>query len=468
MNELTTCQSSESVGVGLERTRFFPRQLITPDDLTQDQLYFREKTRRHNRLLHGWGVVCGARVRQGAGDCEIVIEPGYILGPFGDEIMIDQEVKVDLCRESLDGNAVSPCGDLLDPWCSDVRVNRRAGQVLYVAVKYAECQSRPVRVQANGCGCNEQECEYSRIRDSFAVKVLTSLPSTYADPMPQPDSDGIVRCEVTANGEVVAPSCPPCPTEPWVILADVMLNGEDGVKINCFAHRRYVASFANFYYLCRPREVRPKEQATLTDRTAELRAEAAKALVQAKRRDGSALYVPIYAEIEAGETYGSYLAREGKRELYDDATNTSYTLRELYQMAGVNPNATIRTAAEAAAPLEGLVVDRSALLDTQDELEAHLDMGGTERLDKEYAGAPAKAADLPATDIRGVSSRSTLGRKVADLKIADIAAQSREQFVATVTKGVSAKQVTAVENQAGDVWDKAKQVVDISKTWRNA
>ena len=27
--------------VSLERTRFFPRQLVGPDDLTQDQRYFR-------------------------------------------------------------------------------------------------------------------------------------------------------------------------------------------------------------------------------------------------------------------------------------------------------------------------------------------------------------------------------------------------------------------------------------------
>jgi hypothetical protein len=464
MNELIACQSGE--GVGLERTRFFPRQLITPDDLTQDQIYFREKMRRHNRLLHGWGVVCGARVRQGQGTCEVVIEPGYILGPFGDEIVIDQEVTVDLCRESLDGNAISPCGDLLDPWCSDVRVNRRAGQVLYLAVKYAECRSRPVRIPANGCGCNEQECEYSRIRDSFAIKVLTSLPNTYSDPMPQPSSDGVIRCEVTANGEVVPPSCPPCPTEPWVILADVVLNGDDGVEINCFAHRRYVASFANFYYLCQPRQFRAKERAVLVDRVAEGHGAAAKALVQAVRRDGSALYVPIYADVQAGETFGSYLAREGERQLLDEATGTAFTLRELYQMAGVNPNATIHTATEAAAPLEGLVVDRSALADTQVELEINLDMRGLERLEREHVGAPARAADLPVTDIRGVSPRSTLGRKVADMNIASVVELSREAFVARMVEGVASTQVTAVTNQAGDVWDKAKQVVDISRTWR--
>ncbi|PYV22134.1 MAG: hypothetical protein DMG27_18945 [Acidobacteria bacterium] len=39
-----------------ERPRYFPRQLITPDDVTLEQDYFRNKLRRHNRLLHGWGV----------------------------------------------------------------------------------------------------------------------------------------------------------------------------------------------------------------------------------------------------------------------------------------------------------------------------------------------------------------------------------------------------------------------------
>src|SRR3954462_14642020 len=81
----------------LERTRFFPRQLVGADDLTQDQLYFREKLRRHNRLLHGWGIVCGAGVTPDG--CKAVVSPGYILGPLGDEILIDQETSIDVCKQ---------------------------------------------------------------------------------------------------------------------------------------------------------------------------------------------------------------------------------------------------------------------------------------------------------------------------------------------------------------------------------
>ena len=48
----------------LERVNFFPRQLLTDGDMIADQEYFREKLRRHNRYLHGWGVVCGLEVTE--------------------------------------------------------------------------------------------------------------------------------------------------------------------------------------------------------------------------------------------------------------------------------------------------------------------------------------------------------------------------------------------------------------------
>jgi hypothetical protein len=76
-----------------ELPRYYPRQLITPDDLTLEQNYFRDRMRRHNRLLHGWGVVCGALVCPvpnpkvtGPSDqflpWQVKVQQGYILGPY--------------------------------------------------------------------------------------------------------------------------------------------------------------------------------------------------------------------------------------------------------------------------------------------------------------------------------------------------------------------------------------------------
>ena len=163
----------------IERNRYFTGKLLDEADLTQEQLYFREKARRHNRMLHGWGIVCGLGVRQGAAAGELAIEPGYAIDPHGDEIVVDGEVTVDLCSEDDD--------------------QRTPGRPLYLAIRYAEYATHPVPVG--------ESVEYSRIRESFAVKLLTELPG-----------------------------------EPWVILAEVLLDSNlEVAKVDLQSHQRRLA-----------------------------------------------------------------------------------------------------------------------------------------------------------------------------------------------------------------------------------
>src|SRR5882757_1794308 len=80
--------SSTSVANGLERVRYFSRQLITAEDMRAEQEYFINKQRRHNRLLHGTGVVCGLDV-SASPDTDfpqrVAVSAGYALTPQGDE-----------------------------------------------------------------------------------------------------------------------------------------------------------------------------------------------------------------------------------------------------------------------------------------------------------------------------------------------------------------------------------------------
>src|SRR5205823_3343015 len=46
----------------LVRTRYFSGELLTAENLSQEQTYFLDRFRRQNRILHGWGVVCGLDV----------------------------------------------------------------------------------------------------------------------------------------------------------------------------------------------------------------------------------------------------------------------------------------------------------------------------------------------------------------------------------------------------------------------
>ncbi|HZM85194.1 MAG TPA: hypothetical protein VFF31_01445 [Blastocatellia bacterium] len=245
-----------------ERPRYFPRQLITPEDLTLEQDYFRSRLRLHNRLLHGWGVVCGARVclvpKSGNGGSPepwmVVIKPGYILGPYGDEINIDCPRIFDLRKRCISGATGVPCVEAPDPWCSEVIEQPEAG-LLYVAVRYKEVSTRPVRVQPVGCGCDDTKCEYSRIRDGYEICVLNECPDSHQAP-PKPE-------DLFSGDEY---DCPPCPDEPWVVLAEVNI-GRDGTITgidNCKC-RRLVASFADFWWECDETKVEPSKSDVRVD-----------------------------------------------------------------------------------------------------------------------------------------------------------------------------------------------------------
>lgn len=191
-------------GKNLERTRFFTRQLITADDLTNEQHYQREKRRMHNRLLHGWGIVCGLNVVE-AGEQIVTICPGYALSPQGDEIFLPSEVVLDLTQFAKgQASPCSPCGSI-SVGVIDITKD------FYIAIKYAECMSNPVRVSPVGCGCDDAGCEYSRIRDSFEITCLQTPPATYMNN---------VNCPV-ARDEKFLPYMN-CPDDPWILLATIL------------------------------------------------------------------------------------------------------------------------------------------------------------------------------------------------------------------------------------------------------
>jgi hypothetical protein len=90
----------------LKRPRFFAGRLIDAATLQSEQDYHREKHRRHNRTLHGVGIVSGLEVRVDVttdpdGD-RIVVEPGYAIGRCGEEIEVPESVRLAL---PADGDA---------------------------------------------------------------------------------------------------------------------------------------------------------------------------------------------------------------------------------------------------------------------------------------------------------------------------------------------------------------------------
>lgn len=241
MTATTTGPNGVTSQDGLARVRFYPRQLLEADDLRQEQAYHRERARRHNRYVHGWGVVSGCQVRPvptAERPWQVKVCPGYLLAPDGDEVLIPLELTFDIADCTL--SAGDPCA-FARP-CPPISRRALTARTLYLAVRYVECEGRPVRLPGDACACgcgdgasagNGVRCEYSRVEDGYELCCLSDVPATHQAKDPE--------CQALCEGTIV-PFYGQAMVDPWVILATITLP-DSGVALSIanideMAHRR--------------------------------------------------------------------------------------------------------------------------------------------------------------------------------------------------------------------------------------
>jgi hypothetical protein len=77
----------------MKRVRYFGGQVLSVEDLKAEQRYFREKLKRHNRHMHGSGVVFGLEVS--IENEKVQISPGFALDCSGEEIAVPETIQMD-------------------------------------------------------------------------------------------------------------------------------------------------------------------------------------------------------------------------------------------------------------------------------------------------------------------------------------------------------------------------------------
>lgn len=79
--------------LNLQRQQFYFGRILSADDFSQEQRYHIDRHRRHNRFVHGWGVVSGLKVSAN-GDGEVTIHPGFAIDCAGNELHVTQCVSI--------------------------------------------------------------------------------------------------------------------------------------------------------------------------------------------------------------------------------------------------------------------------------------------------------------------------------------------------------------------------------------
>ncbi|HSB52118.1 MAG TPA: hypothetical protein VLD40_05625 [Dissulfurispiraceae bacterium] len=219
-----------------ERNNYFYGKLMTVRDFLAEQCYFNEKRWLINRMILGWGVVCGLDVVSVDNDpTKVAVKPGLAIDCCGREILVCEDREIELV---VDKSSCHKSGN----------ESRTEPRNVAVCLLYRECKTEPLAMPPIACDQKEKG-EFNRVRDSFEIKIIdfAEQPPQKRHPCPH-ENESISLHEYVC--ERLGEGCPECSDSQCVILA-TMKTDQDGLtgEIDTCTHRKLVYGNSLLYDL---------------------------------------------------------------------------------------------------------------------------------------------------------------------------------------------------------------------------
>lgn len=219
-----------------ERNNFYFGKLMTVRDFSAEQCYFNEKRWLINRMVNGWGVVCGLDVYEKDG--KVYVKPGLAIDCCGREILVCEEQEVKLVPE--------------ESHCLEGKEEKEEElKNLAVCIEFHECKTEVINISPAACDRKEKH-EFNRIRDAFKIRVFP-----FHDNGPQHND----FCPHTAEDKSksldkyicdrLREGCPECPHSHCLVLATLTVDQDGGLvgEIDACSRRKILHSNPVLYDL---------------------------------------------------------------------------------------------------------------------------------------------------------------------------------------------------------------------------
>jgi hypothetical protein len=195
MRDCLTVSADNAPLIPTKRLNYTFGMVLGVDDFRQEQAHFEWKHQLSNRLLHGYGTVCGLQVSARAvvqpSDVEIRIATGYGLSPQGKWMWVEHEQCARL-------------GAWLERQAAAMSPPLAPGRhTIYVNLCYVECATDLVPIAGQACASEENTRAPSRIQEAFRAELAWTPP-------PQPAEDRIRQFgDLLAQIEIVPETTSP-------------------------------------------------------------------------------------------------------------------------------------------------------------------------------------------------------------------------------------------------------------------
>jgi hypothetical protein len=209
-----------------ERNRYFYGKLMDTYHFELEQEYFNAKRRLLNRLVTGFGVVCGLDVETVCRDGQwwIIVKPGVAIDRCGREIIVPEEANsilrppIPAYDRSKIRNASWKRGEAgRHAYCED--------EYVHVVLCYHECESNPVPALASDC-LSPILCAPGSIHEKYKIEIRENFAPERKNSCLDLIKDG--RIDHDALAEYVTKDCRSMPRDCCIPLANILLVDDDG------------------------------------------------------------------------------------------------------------------------------------------------------------------------------------------------------------------------------------------------
>jgi len=172
---------------GLDRPRYFDRQLLIADDLSLEQGFADRRLALMARHTLGWGVAAGLclstrPLSPAAGAVDLAVSPGYALTPNGDEVYLSQEIILDDIAAAI----ITTCGTPAD--CQALEAGRPVRPTrAWIIARPAPLDGGPRPAMPEACGHPGNTLRPSRRCGGAVVEIACALLPPHDAPLPGPE-----------------------------------------------------------------------------------------------------------------------------------------------------------------------------------------------------------------------------------------------------------------------------------------
>jgi hypothetical protein len=188
------------------RNKYFYGKLLDVLHFELEQDYFNGKRWLLNRLVTGYGVICGLDVQGSKDNSSVWVAPGVAIDKWGRELIVPRSCQVAIPTATPPAKPGDPCD----------------AEYVHVCLCYHECEADPAPALGGDCDQHAM-CSPGSIRERYELIVRPGkLPDVTVD-CSVPDLISGTKINYPALTDYVSSNCPGGPEDSCIPLANVEL-----------------------------------------------------------------------------------------------------------------------------------------------------------------------------------------------------------------------------------------------------